>query len=187
MPLSLQRAARAPGYQWVGHTIIHHTSPPTHPSKYLTSAHPRTHSPTHSPTHHHHHHQHHHNTTHDPRPIPLVTPRLGAQQVDFDREHAEREKRIDKLSRLLDVSQGDWSDRTRIIHHCTAAGRCNCTIRESTVQLIFDAASEAFLTVRPIIPAANKWTTLLPPVGWWMFACGCHGVVAKRMSSFVTS
>ena len=113
---------------------------------------------------------------------PRATPRLGAQQVDFDAEYAQRQQRVDKLNRLLDVAQGDWSDRTRVIHHCTAAGRCDCVNRESSVDLIFTALSEAFLTFRPVIPAANKWTKLLPPMGWWMFACAWHGVVAESMT-----
>lgn len=110
-------------------------------------------------------------------PCVCVPRRIAAWHHDPQSEGARRGKRIAALQSLVEHAQGDWANSQQVVHHCYRGSTCACRTRADAAKLLYDTLCQAFLDTSPIVPASNKWTKLLPPMGWWMFAFGFHRLV----------
>lgn len=101
-------------------------------------------------------------------------PRLHEEAAGAAETRGSRQRRVIARRSLLKLCQGDWSDRSAIIHNCSL--NCSCRCFGDAAHLVTNTVCDAFLSATAPIPALNRWNRVYPPLAWWMGALAFHQV-----------
>lgn len=76
---------------------------------------------------------------------------------------------------LLKICPSRWHERGQITYFASLNSRSDTL--DAAAEEIGDTLEEAVLSLRPPVPALNRYTKLHAPVSWWAFAMGFFGLI----------